>query len=56
MEFMNNWENVFNEIKHELAEQERIVNLIQSTKMYHAVEGIHNIRKKVICLSREASK
>ena len=26
MEFMNNWENVFNEIKHELAEQERIVN------------------------------
>mgnify|MGYP004528627751 FL=1 len=43
---MDNWEKIFNEIKHELAEQERIVNLIQSTKMYHAVEGIHNIRKK----------
>lgn len=43
---MDNREKILNEIKHELDEQERIVNLVQSTKMYHVVEGVHNIRKK----------
>ena len=43
---MDNREKILNEIKHELDEQERIVNLVQSTKMYHVVEGVHTLRKK----------
>ena len=43
---MNNWKKEFLEIEHAIEEQERVINLVQSTKMYHVVEGVHNLKSK----------
>ena len=41
---MNDWEESVEKINRALGEQEKVINIVQSTKMYRAVESVHSMR------------
>ena len=41
---MNDWEESVERINQALEEQEKVINIVQSTKMYRAVESVHSMR------------
>lgn len=41
---MNDWEESVKRINQALEEQEKVINIVQSTKMYRAVESVHSMR------------
>lgn len=41
---MNDWEESIERINQALEEQEKVINIVQSTKMYRAVESVHSMR------------
>lgn len=43
---MSKWNENIKIIESTLEEQEKVVDLVQSTKMYHVLEGVHSLRGK----------